>query len=130
MEEKMKTYLCDVETKDYGHGSRFKTIRVAATNQHEAFINARKCSGVEVVMEVIPDLSDEIAERVNSTPYLTREQREFVMERYREAYKHESDEWVTVCIEGSDFKFGRYKIDTRNMLRRYLTFAEFYSIED
>lgn len=127
MEEKMKTYLCEVETKDYGYGSRFKTIRVTAATQHEAFINARKCSGVEVVMEVIPDLSDEIAERVKSTPYITREQHEFIMNHYREGYNCDSDEWLTVCLEGNTFRYGRYKIDTNRMLRRGLTYAEFYS---
>ena len=121
----MKTYLCDIETKDYGYGSRNNTIRVKAANQHEAFFKAHKCLGVEVVMNVVQDLSDEIAKRIKSTPYLTAEQNKFVMEHYREAYKDESDEWVTVCLEGSDFKFGKYKIDTRNMLRRLLTFAEF-----
>lgn len=120
----MKTYLCNVETKDYGHGSRFKTIRVTAANQHEAFINARKCSGVEVVMNIEEDLSNEIAERVKSTPYITREEYEFIMNHYREGYNCDSDEWLTVCLEGSDFKHGRYKIDTNRMLRRELTYAE------
>lgn len=123
----MKTYLCDVETKDYGYGSRNKTIRVKAADQHEAFFKAHKCLGVEVVMNVVQDLSDEIAKRIKSTPYLTAEQNEFVMERYREGYNCDSDEWLTVCLEGNTFKYGRYKIDTNRMLRRGLTYAEFYS---
>ena len=123
----MKTYLCEVETKDQGHGSRIKTIRVKAADMYDAFIKAHKCLGVEDVIYVIKDLSDVIAKRINSNPFLTKAQHEFVMEHYREAYGYESDEWVTVCPNGSDFKYGRYKIDTNKMLRRALTFAEFYS---
>lgn len=123
----MKTYLCEVETKDQGHGSRFKTIRVTAANQHDALLKARECSGVEVVMEVVPDLSSVIAKRVDSTTYITREEHEFIMNHYREGYNCDSDAWITVCLERSDFKYGCYKIDTNRMLRRGLTFAEFYS---
>lgn len=70
--------------------------------------------------------NQDIIKKVSKTPWITLEERNFIMSNYKKALPSESDNWTSVCIEGSDFRYGSWKIDPEKMLTRGETFGEFY----
>lgn len=70
--------------------------------------------------------NQDIINKVSKTPWITWEERNFIMANYRKAPSSESDNWTSVCVKGSDFRYGSFKIDPKKMLTRGETFDEFY----
>lgn len=57
---------------------------------------------------------------------LTFAENSYIHSNYRRAKSIKDGNWVCVCLEGSDWKYGRYYIDPDRKLMRDCTFNEFY----
>lgn len=70
--------------------------------------------------------NQDIINKTKTTPWITWEERNFIMGNYKNAPVSASNNWKSVCVEGSDFKYGSWKIDAEKMLTRSENFNEFY----
>lgn len=72
------------------------------------------------------DINQEIINISKKETYLEQKYINYIVNNYKKAEPNESNNWITVCLKGSDYKYGSFKIDPIKKLRRNKTFNEFY----